>query len=89
MVVIMDNYLERAAEKVLAQITHSQEKLQPLYLQPDRAVFLAGNIHIVLKVYVEGDILEHEYAVSQKIQEAGVPIQNLCGLNVTSILYWR
>lgn len=74
---IMDNYLERAAERVLAQITHSHEKLRALYLQPDRAIFLAENSRIVLKVYVEGDILQHEYTVAQKVQEAGVPIPEI------------
>lgn len=74
---IVNNPLEQAAKRALAQIVDSQDVLKALYLQPDRAVFLAENSRIVLKVYVEGDILQHEYTVARKVQAAGVPIPEI------------
>ena len=73
----MDNHLELAAKRTLAKIIRSQETLKPLYLQPDRAIFLAKNSRVILKVYVEGNILQHEHAVAQKVQATGVPIPEI------------
>jgi hypothetical protein len=45
--------LELAAKRTLTYITGSEDSLKPLYLQPDRALFLAENLRIILKVYKE------------------------------------
>jgi hypothetical protein len=50
--------LEFAAKRMLTHITGSEEILQPLYLQPDRALFFAINANIILKVYMEGKTLQ-------------------------------
>jgi aminoglycoside phosphotransferase (APT) family kinase protein len=78
----MENQLEGAARKTLVTLTGSSELLKPLYLQPDRAIFLAEGSGIVLKVYSEGRTLQHEYAVAQKAQAIGVPIPELLALEV-------
>lgn len=72
-----NNLLEQAAKRTLAKIIHSEEMLTPLYLQPDRGIFLAVNSGIILKVYVEGKTLEKEYAMAQKAQARGVPIPEM------------
>jgi hypothetical protein len=41
--------LELAAKRTLTHITGSEDSLKPLYLQPDRALFLAENLRIILK----------------------------------------
>ena len=46
--------LEFAAKRTLTHITGSEGTLKSLYLQPDRAVFLAENTGIILKVYMAG-----------------------------------
>jgi len=73
----MENALEQAAQRTLAQLTHGQETLKTLYLQPDRAIFLAENAGLIFKIYTEGDILQHEYTVAQRVQAAGVPIPEI------------
>ncbi len=47
----MHNSLEQAAKRTLAKIIGADEMLKPLYQQPDRAIFLAENAEIILKVY--------------------------------------
>ncbi len=42
--------LEVAAKRTLTHLTGSEDTLKPLYLQPDRALFLAENRRIILKV---------------------------------------
>ena len=37
--------LELAAKRMLTRITGPEVTLKPLYLQPDRAIFLAENLH--------------------------------------------
>ncbi len=73
----MKNPLELAAKRTLAKITSSEETLKPLYLQPDRAIFLTADSDIILKVYVEGRTLEKEYATAQKAQARGVPVPGM------------
>jgi aminoglycoside phosphotransferase (APT) family kinase protein len=79
----MENLLELAANKTLAKITDSEEMLKPLYLQPDRAIFLAANSGIILKVYVEGKTLEKEYATAQEAQTRGVPVPEMLLLDAS------
>src|SRR6266849_4494976 len=57
--------LELAAKRTLTRITGLEDTLKPLYLQPDRALFLAEKLCIVLKVYMAEKILQHEYDVAQ------------------------
>src|SRR6266567_1860738 len=80
----MDNTLGNqelalAAKRTLAHITWSEESLKPLYLQPDRALFLAEKLGIVLKVYMAGKTLQREYAIAQKAESIGVPIPKIIG----------
>ena len=80
----MDNTLGNqelalAAKRTLAHITGSGEALKPLYLQPDRALFLAEKLGIVLKVYMAGKTLQREYAIAQKAESIGVPIPKIIG----------
>ncbi len=69
--------LEVAAKRTLTHLTGSKESLTPLYLQPDRALFLAENLRVVLKVYMAGKALEREYAIAQKAASIGVPIPEI------------
>src|SRR6266700_5548317 len=57
--------LEVAAKRTLTHITGSEDTLKPLYLQPDRALFLAENPGIIFKVYLTGKALQREYAIAQ------------------------
>jgi aminoglycoside phosphotransferase (APT) family kinase protein len=75
-----ENQLEGAAKRTLANINGSSESLKPLYLQPDRAIFLAEGSGIVLKVYSEGKTLEFEYAMVQKAWAKGVPTPEILRL---------
>ncbi len=65
--------LKAAAHNMLAHLTRSEDNLKPLYLQPDRALFLAENQRIVFKIYTAEATLRHEYASVQKAASLGVP----------------
>ncbi|MBA2678237.1 MAG: aminoglycoside phosphotransferase family protein [Ktedonobacteraceae bacterium] len=80
---MMINPLELAAKRTLAKIIEAEESLKPLYLQPDRAVFLAANAGIILKVYDEGRTLEKEYETAQKAAARGVPISEVLLFDAT------
>ncbi len=80
MLSVKDNQLEGAAKRTLASINGSSEPLKPLYLQPDRAIFLAERSGIVLKVYREGKTLQYEYEIAQKAQTKGVPTAEILRL---------
>jgi len=71
--------LEGAAKRRLTHIAGSEDSLKPLYLQPDRALFLAENLHIILKVYRAGRALQREYDIAQKASAIGVPIPKMLG----------
>lgn len=81
----MDYQLEQAATRTLVKLIDidTEEALIPLYIQPDRAVFLAENAGIVLKVYLHGKTLAQEYATAQKAQAMGVPIPKILLLETT------
>ncbi len=74
--------LEEAAKKTLIRLTRLEDTLTPLYLQPDRAIFLAEERRIILKVYIEGTILQREYATAQKAASIGIPIPKMLGLEI-------
>lgn len=73
--------LEDAARASLRTYAGSQEQLTPLYLQPDRAVFLANNANLIFKVYVNGHALQHEYATAQQARAVGIPIPDILGID--------
>ena len=50
-----------------------------MYLQPDRALFLAENVQLVLKVNVAGNTLQHEYEIARKAASIGVPTPTILG----------
>lgn len=58
---------------MLTRITGSREPLKPLYLQPDRAIFLAEEAHIILKAYSDVQALQLDYTVAQQAASAGLP----------------
>ncbi|GCE23072.1 aminoglycoside phosphotransferase family protein [Dictyobacter kobayashii] len=68
-----------AAKRTLGRINQSEETLQSLYLQPDRAIFLAEKEGIILKVYMEEKTLRYEYNIAQKVAVIGVPIPEILG----------
>jgi hypothetical protein len=74
--------LEAAAKKMLTHLTRSEDILKPLYLQPDRAIFLAENLRIILKVYLAGKALQREFVILQKAASIGVPIPETLGFAV-------
>ena len=71
--------LEVAAKRTLTHIAGSEDTLKPLYLQPDRALFLAENLRIIFKVYLAGKALQRDYAIAQKAGSIGVPIPKMLG----------
>jgi aminoglycoside phosphotransferase (APT) family kinase protein len=76
---IIDQQLELAAKRVLNHITGTTENLKPLYLQPDRAIFLAENLHMILKVYMAESSLQHDYDIAQKAASIGIPTPKILG----------
>lgn len=66
--------LEIAARQTLAKLTNSEEILRPLYLQPDRAIFLAEKARIILKVYVQAKTQQQEYRTMQRARATGIPL---------------
>ncbi len=73
--------LEEAAKRTFTHLTGSEDTLKPLYLQPDRALFLAENQRIILKVYTAGTALQREYATAQKAASIGVPTAKMLRLD--------
>ncbi len=71
--------LELAAKRALIHITGLKDSLKPLYLQSDRALFLAENLRIVLKVYMADKALQHEYDITQKAASVGIPVPKMLG----------
>jgi aminoglycoside phosphotransferase (APT) family kinase protein len=65
--------LKQAALDCLANIAERDDSLQPLYLQPDRAVYLAERSGVVLKAYADSDLLGREWRAMQVARSAGVP----------------
>ena len=75
----IDEELEVAAKKALNNITGSTDSLKLLYLQSDRALFLAENLHIILKVYRAERPLQRDYGIAQKAASIGLPIPKILG----------
>lgn len=71
--------LADAARHGLARYTTAEEPLRPLYLQLDRAVFLAAGAQIVLKVYADGALLRREWAMARQARALGIPTPDLLG----------
>lgn len=72
-----ENTFEVAAKQTLVRLTDSEALLRPLYLQPDRAIFLAEKARIILKVYVVGKTLQQEYETMQSARAIGIPLPDL------------
>ena len=71
--------LEAAAIAYLRRLTGTEEALRTLYLQPDRAVYLAEQARTVLKVYTDGATLAREREVAQRAHAAGIPVAEILG----------
>lgn len=78
----LDSNLEFAARKSLRKYIANEEPLIPLYLQPDRAVFLAKASKIILKVYLESNPLKREFEVAEKAKAVGIPLPEMIGLGI-------
>src|SRR5712691_4958844 len=78
-IAFVNQFLALAAKRTLIHFTGSEDTLKPMYLQPDRALFLAENLQIVLKVYMADNVLQHEYEIAQKAASIGVPIPTIIG----------
>jgi aminoglycoside phosphotransferase (APT) family kinase protein len=76
---LVHNELELAAKRALIHITGSTASLKPLYLQPGRALYLAENLHIILKVYMADKPLQRDYEIAQKAASIGLPIPKILG----------
>ena len=76
---IVNPDLERAAKRALTLFTGLEDSLKPLYQQPDRAGFDDEHLQVVLKVYVAGNALRHEYEIAQKAASIGVPTPTMLG----------
>lgn len=74
--------LELLARNSLRKYRGKEEPLTALYLQPDRAVFLAKASQIILKVYTESKALQREFEVAEKARHVGVPIPEMIGLDL-------
>jgi aminoglycoside phosphotransferase (APT) family kinase protein len=76
---LVNQDLALAAKRSLTHFTGSEDTLRPLYLQPDRALFLAESLQIILKVYIAVNALQHEYEIAQKAASIGFPIPTIIG----------
>jgi hypothetical protein len=63
----VNHELEAAAKKILIHLIDSEDTLISLYLQPDRAIFLAEHLHLVFKVYLDEKVLQHEKESALKL----------------------
>src|SRR5215213_5553137 len=74
--------LESAAKKSLLKYAGEEESLTALYVQPDRAVFLAPASQMILKIYRQGILLRKEYEAAAKAKAVGVPVPEMIGLDM-------
>ena len=65
--------LAATARRYLSGIAAGEEEVRTLYLQPDRAVFLAAQSGIVVKVYAEHDLLRRDWEFARLARSAGLP----------------
>jgi len=79
---MLNNQLETAAQNSLGKYVGKAEVLRPLYLQPDRAIFLANDSGLVLKVYLDKTALQKEFEVAKLAQAVGVPTPEIIGLDI-------
>jgi len=73
----IDQELELAAKSALIHIADSTDSLKALYIQPDRVLFLAENLDIILKVYMADKPLQRDYEIAQKAASIGLPIPKI------------
>lgn len=65
--------LELVARRWIATTHFPDEPLRPLYLQPDRAVYLLEAADVVIKVYADQDLLQRDWETTQLARGVGVP----------------
>src|SRR5215207_10762495 len=83
--IMSTNKLELAAKTAMTKYVGKPEPLIPIYVQPDRAIFLAVPSQLVLKVYVEKTALQKEVEVARQARAAGVPTPEMIGLDVDEL----
>jgi aminoglycoside phosphotransferase (APT) family kinase protein len=83
--ILSTNKLELAAKTSLTKYVGKLEALTPLYIQPDRATFLAASSQLILKVYVDKTALQKEVEVAREAQAAGVPTPEMIGLDIDEL----
>lgn len=79
------NDFKSAAKQSLFKHTKTNDTLEVLLHQPDRAIFLAKDTKLVLKVYEDKNALEKEYLMIQKIHKMGIPVPEILGLDVGNL----
>jgi len=77
--------LELAAKTSMTKYVGKPEALTPLYVQPDRAIFLAASSRLILKVYTDKTALQKEVEVAREAQAAGVPTPEMIGLEIEEL----
>ncbi len=82
---MFNSKLELAAKTSITKYAGKSEALTPLYVQPDRAIFLAMSSRFVLKVYVDKTALQKEVEVARQAQAAGVPTAEMIGLDIDEL----
>ncbi|MFC1621999.1 phosphotransferase family protein [Patescibacteria group bacterium] len=74
-----------AAKQALPKRVKIENTLKILLSQPDRAIFLAEESKLVLKVYKDKNALEKEYLMAQKAQKMDIPVPEMMGLDVGNL----
>ena len=76
---LIDQELELAAKRAITHIIGSKDSLKSLYQQHGRAIFLAENLHIILKVYMAERLLQRDHEIAQKAASIGLPTPKILG----------
>jgi aminoglycoside phosphotransferase (APT) family kinase protein len=83
--IMANSKLELAAKTSITKYVGKPEALTPLYVQPDRAIFLAASSQIVLKVYADKTALQKEIKVAREAQAVGVPTPEIIGFDIDEL----
>jgi aminoglycoside 2''-phosphotransferase len=77
---MVNQKFKNSALLALKQITNIEEELKELYVQPDRAIYLAPNQKLIFKVYSEGSVLKKEADMLIKAREVKVLVPKVIAL---------
>lgn len=71
---------KNAALQALKQFSQQKEDLKELYIQPDRAVYLAPTQKLIFKVYSDKSLLQKEADMLNKAKEVGMLVPEVIAL---------